>query len=179
MNREVGKRSLYQIYRQLWNLLSFRRKRQIIFAFILIISSAVAEMLSILSIYPLLRIITSQKVDNQKNNSILYNAKYVLDFKYLFVNRRNTEKHQIAINQNVDGQTLACTENAFYITMPLWCDTNKHMLDFIYGLADESDNIFQKAILRKRGIGGYKFIKDILGAKEAKAIKKPLMTRQM
>ena len=123
------------------------------------------------------RIITSQKVDNEKNNSILYNAKYVLDFKYLFVNRRNTEKHQIAINQNVDRQTLACTENAFYITMPLWGDTNKHMLDFIYGLADESDNIFQKAILRKRGIGGYKFIKDILGAKEAKAIKKPLMTR--
>lgn len=61
MNREVGKRNLYQIYRELWNLLSFRRKRQIIFAFILIISSAVAEMLSILSIYPLLRIITSQK----------------------------------------------------------------------------------------------------------------------
>ena len=61
MNRKVGKRNLYQIYRQLWNLLSFRRKRQVIFAFILIISSAIAEMLNILSIYPLLRIITSQK----------------------------------------------------------------------------------------------------------------------
>ena len=34
--------------------------------------------------------------------------------------------------------------------------------------------IFSKKQFLERGIEGYKFIKDILGAKEAKAIKKPL-----
>lgn len=120
------------------------------------------------------KIVRNQKVDNERNNSVLYNAKYILDIKYLFVNRRNIKEQKIAINQNADGQTIACTENAFYLTMPFWGDSYKHMLDFIYGLADEPDDIFQKAILKKRGIEGYKFIKDILGAKEAKAIKKPL-----
>ena len=61
MKKIVGKRNLYQIYRQLWKVLSFKRKKQLFIAFILIIFSALAEMFSILSIYPLLRIITSKK----------------------------------------------------------------------------------------------------------------------
>ena len=64
------------------------------------------------------------------------------------MNRRNIKEQKIAINQNADGQTIACTENAFYLTMPFWGDSYKHMLDFIYGLADEPDES-KKQFLRK------------------------------
>ena len=120
-------------------------------------------------------IIKNQKIDNKKNNSILYNAKYILDFKHLIVDKSNIRGQQIAINQNEEGQTVACTKNAFYITMPILGGTNKHMLDFIYGLSGEKNDIFKKALIKKRGQEGYRFIKDILGVKDAKAIKKPLL----
>ena len=65
------------------------------------------------------------------------------------MNRRNIKEQKIAINQNADGQTIACTENAFYLTMPFWGDSYKHMLDFIYGLADEQMIFSKKQFLRK------------------------------
>ena len=57
----VSKRNLLKIYSELWRKLSPLRKKQTIFAFLLIILSAFAEMIAVLSIYPLLRIITSKK----------------------------------------------------------------------------------------------------------------------
>lgn len=120
-------------------------------------------------------IIKNQKIDNEKNNSILYNSKYILDFRHLFVDKRNLNGQQIAINQNKEGHTVACTKNAFYITMPILDGTNKHMIDFIYGLYGEENDIFTKALIKKRGQEGYRFIKDILGVKDAQAIKKPLL----
>ena len=120
-------------------------------------------------------VIKDQTIDNENNKSILYNAKYILDFKRLFVDRRYIKNQFIAINQSPDGRTIACTENGFYITMPIVGDNNKHMLDFIFGLSGKEENIFQKAFLKNKGVEGYKFLKDILGLKDAKVFKKPLL----
>ena len=57
----VSKRNLIKIYLELWVNLSFKRRKQITLAFILIMFSAFAEMIAVLSIYPLLKIITSEK----------------------------------------------------------------------------------------------------------------------
>ena len=59
--------------------------------------------------------------------------------------------------------------------MPIVGDNNKHMLDFIFGLSGKEENIFQKAFLKNKGVEGYKFLKDILGLKDAKVFKKPLL----
>jgi hypothetical protein len=59
--------------------------------------------------------------------------------------------------------------------MPITGDTNKHMLDYIFSLvkADEHD-ILLKADIKNRGIEGYQFLKDLLGASKAKLLKLPL-----
>lgn len=57
----VSKRNLIKIYREIWRRISFTRKRQTVLAFTLIVFSAFAEMFAVLSIYPLLRVITSKK----------------------------------------------------------------------------------------------------------------------
>ena len=108
-------------------------------------------------------------------HSVLYRAKYILDFKHLFYDNKPMNERYIGIHMGVDGHFFAASNNGFYLTMPYVDDINKHMLDYIFSLAhkDEGD-ILLKADIKNRGIEGYQFLKDLLGPDKAKILKLPL-----
>jgi len=55
------KNSYYSIYRRLWESLSKKRKNQILFGLVLIVISAFVEMLTLVSVFPLLQLLISNE----------------------------------------------------------------------------------------------------------------------
>ena len=69
------KNSYYSIYKRLWESLSKRRKNQILFGLVLIVISAFVEMLTLVSVFPLLQLLISNE-SNFSFNSYSFLTKF-------------------------------------------------------------------------------------------------------
>tara|TARA_Y200000002_G_scaffold287190_1_gene241293 strand:- start:2171 stop:2944 length:774 start_codon:yes stop_codon:yes gene_type:complete len=109
------------------------------------------------------------------DQSVLYSAKYLTDFKFLFPTRRIKADEQVGIHISPEGHFLAASKYGFYITMPKCAgDGNSNMLNFIFNIVKKPENdILLRAVDKEKRLEGFKFIKDILGKENAKIVKKP------
>jgi len=124
--------------------------------------------------YPsIANVLSNISTESDTYHSVLYSAKYILDLKYLFCNKERIDMSKVAIHIGEDAHFFAATKNGFYLAMPFFGNTNKHMLDYIYDLVkSDEDDILLKADIKNRGVEGYQFLKDLLGASKAKIVKK-------
>ena len=124
--------------------------------------------------YPsIAKVLGNISTENDTAHSVLYSAKYILDLKHLFCNKERIDMSKVAIHIGEEAHFFAATKNGFYLAMPFFGNTNKHMLDYIYDLVkSDEDDILLKADSKNRGVEGYQFLKDLLGASKAKIVKK-------
>lgn len=126
--------------------------------------------------YPSISTVTKEASTKcRADQSVLYSAKDLTDFKFLFPTRRINADEQVGIHISPQGHFLAASKYGFYITMPRDAgDSNSNMLNLIFNIVKKPENdILLRAVDKGKRLEGFKFIKDILGKEKAKIVKKP------
>lgn len=126
--------------------------------------------------YPSISTVTKEASTKcRADQSVLYSAKGLTDFKFLFPTRRINADEQVGIHISPQGHFLAASKYGFYITMPRDAgDSNSNMLNLIFNIVKKPENdILLRAVDKGKRLEGFKFIKDILGKEKAKIVKKP------
>jgi len=107
------------------------------------------------------------------DQSTLYSAKSITDFKFLFPTNRINSKQEVGIHISPEGTFLVASKFGFYMAGPRLAGNSKsNMLNFIFNIIENDDDIFLRAAEKKLGLEGLEFITAMLGKERAKIVKK-------